>query len=112
MKEIRVVAKLTIQQDKIHEFKELANKCVQAVKEHDDGTRYYDFYYSGTECRVWEHYEDSQALLDHASNVSAYLAPILSIATASFDIFGNPDEEVREALKDLDIKYYSFDQGI
>lgn len=107
-KEIRAVAKLTVQDGKLDEFKVLAQKCIDAVKAKDKGTLYYDFYFSGHECRVWEHYADSEALLDHAQNVGAYLAPILSIASASFDVFGNPSEEARESLKDLDINYYSF----
>ncbi len=112
MKEIRSIAKLTIQEGKLDEFKALINKILEAVKAKDKGTIYYDVYYSGHECRVWEHYEDSEALLDHAKNVNPWLAPILSIATASFDIYGDPSEEVREGLKDLDITYYDFVHGV
>ena len=44
MKEIRATAQLRIQQGKLQEFKLVAEKCVQSVREKDKGTVQYDWF--------------------------------------------------------------------
>lgn len=52
-------------------FKRQASECIKRVKEKDTGTLQYDWLLSEdkSECEIRETYENSEALLEHASHL-------------------------------------------
>jgi quinol monooxygenase YgiN len=67
MSELQCLARLTIHDGKLDEFKRLAAKCAELARTKDTGTLQYELYINcdNTECLFVERYRDSQALLDH-----------------------------------------------
>ena len=114
MEAIQLTAIFQIKPGKIQEFKELANKCIETVKEKDTGTLQYDWFYNAdeSECHVRETYSNSEAILQHAGNVGPFLGPLLEITTFSLKLYGNASEELKGALSAFDMEYYSFAGGI
>ena len=108
MKEIQATALLKIHDGKLDQFKKLAEKCVQTVREKDKGTLQYDWFMNKdqTHCEVREKYQNSKAVLEHMGNLGETLGELLSICDMSLEIYGSPSDALRGALEGLDIKYY------
>ncbi len=114
MEEIQVTAHFKIHSGKIVAFKKIAALCMEVVKERDTGTLQYDWFYSpdGGECKVRETYVDSDAFLEHSSHVGAFIGKFLEISDFSAEIYGSPTEQLKRALQDMDISYFTFEGGI
>ena len=114
MSELQITAKLKIHDGQLDNFKELARKCMESVKTKDSGTKQYDWFMSpdGTECLVREGYVSSSALLEHITNLGDTLGELLAVSDFSAEVCGSPSEELMNALKGMDIKTYSFLQGM
>ena len=71
MSKISVRFVLTLHDGQIDALRDVAMRCVAAVRDKDTGTLQYDWYLSpnGKECVVLETYESSEALLEHMGNV-------------------------------------------
>jgi len=108
MKQIQATAQLRIQQGKLDDFKLVAEKCVQSVREKDKGTLQYDWFLNEDQmlCKVHEKYQDSEAVLEHMGNLGDTLGELLSLCDLSLEIFGSPSEDLLNALNGTDIKYY------
>ena len=105
MSEIKVVARLKIHKGKFDEFKALAAECRRIVKEKDQGTLQYDWFFNEDqhECVVLERYQDSNALLDHMGNLGETLGQLLSTGDFSAEVFGTPSTELLNASEGLDV---------
>ncbi len=114
MKEIQVIAHLKIKPGRIDEFKELAQSCIEMVKQKDKGTLQYDWYYNedNTVCIVQERYINAEAGLQHIANLGDLVVGLFELCDLSFDIFGTPTPELKNALEGMDITYYEFAAGI
>lgn len=108
MNQIQATALLTIHEGKLEQFKNVAERCVQTVKEKDTGTLQYDWFLNEdqTICEVREKYKDSDSVLEHMGNLGDTLGELLSCCDLSLEIYGTPSQEVLNALNGLDIKYY------
>lgn len=108
MKEIQATAILKVHHGKLPEFKRVAEKCVQSVREKDKGTLQYDWFFNEdqTLCEVREKYRDSEAVLEHMGNLGDTLGELLALCELSLEIFGSPSDALLDALKGMDIKYY------
>ena len=114
MEQITATALFKIKEGKLEEFKELIPALISTVKEKDPGTLTYDWYLNenNMECEVVEIYADSQAVIAHSGNVGEILQKVLEVADLSLKLYGNPSEELRNALQGLDVKVYPFYSGL
>ena len=114
MNKLRGSAILKIHDDKLNEFKELANQCIEAVKANEPNTTQFDWYFNKdeTECVVKEEYRDSAAMFVHLGNSGALLGKILQISDMTLELYGNPSEELRATLVGSNPKIYSFYRGL
>ncbi len=109
MSELQAVARLKIHDGKLDEFKRLAAKCLESVRDKDTGTLQYELYLSGdsTECLVFERYRNSQALLDHVKNLGEIMGALFQTCSGSGAICGTPSAELLEQLKDSPVQVYT-----
>jgi len=114
MDSIQVTARLTIHQGKLEEFKQLATRCMQAVRERDSGTLQYDWFFNDThtECVVRETYKNSGAVLEHIANLGATLGDILGVCDMALEVYGSPSPDLVKAAASLAPKIYSPFQSI
>lgn len=118
MSKIQVSAKIKIPRGKIIEFKEAAADYINQVKEKDTGTLQADWFLSsdGTECEIREAYEDSEAVLNHQSNLRDLIITIFGKFGAPYEvtIYGNPSTKVLETARTggLDVKLFSLLTGL
>ncbi len=116
MENIRLTAKFRINSGQVDKFKQIANDCLVVVKEKEasKGTLQYDWYFdeSEQECHVLETYANSDAVMAHIANVGPLLEQLLQTSSLSGDIYGNLSPELEEAFKGLDVKTFSFFQGV
>jgi hypothetical protein len=87
---------------------------VPAVKANEKGALQYDWFLNPgeTECVVRETYTDSDAVLAHLGNVGELLGQLLSMADFEGEVYGNMSEELKQALAGMNVKVYSFYQGL
>jgi len=109
MKQIQATALLKIHEGKLNEFKSIAEKCMQSVREKDTGTLKYDWFINKdqTLCEVREKYKDSDAVLQHMGKLGDTLGELLTISDISLEVFGSPSDKLMDALQGLEIKFYS-----
>jgi len=108
MSDLQAIARLKIFDGKLEEFKRLAAKCMESVRTRDSGTLQYDWFFSGdhSECLVVERYRDSEALLDHGTNLGATMDALLQTCSISGEILGTPSPALRKALEGIDVRVY------
>lgn len=114
MKKIHLIARFAIHSGKAKEFKVLAVECLKVIKEKDKGVLQYDWYFDEkeTECVVNESYKDSTAVLNHVGLVGELLGKLMSMSEFSLELHGNASDELKAALTGLNVKKYSFFQGL
>jgi quinol monooxygenase YgiN len=114
MKKIQIKAKFKIPSDKVEYCKKIAEECVTTVKQNEKDALQYDWFINPeqTEIVVRETYTDSNAVLAHLGNVGELLGQLLSISDFEGEIYGNMSEELKHALAGMNIKVYSFFQGL
>jgi quinol monooxygenase YgiN len=113
MSELLCIARLKIHDGKLDEFKQLAARCVELVRTKDTGTLQYDLFLNSdeTECIAFERYRDSQALLEHHTNLGDTIAAILQTCSGSGEICGTPNLELIEHLKHSPFQVYKPFEG-
>ena len=114
MKKIQITAKFKIHDGKVEEFKKIAARCVPVVKANETGALQYDWFLNAgeTECVVSEIYVDSNAVLAHLANVGGLLGQLFSLSDFEAEIYGKMSEDLKNAVSDLNVKVYSFYQGL
>lgn len=113
MNRLQVTARLKIHEGKLNEFKKVATQCLMVVKERDKNTRQYDWFFNEdyTECVVRELYVNSNAVFEHLANLSELFPQMLQTADLFLEVYGDPTPQLKEALSNMNIKYYTFYQG-
>lgn len=114
MTELQLTARFTIHEGKLDEFRDLARRCMESVREKDTGTLQYDWFFSADEREfvVRETYRDSEAILEHAANLGELLGAIAAITDFDLEIFGSPTPQLLEALAGFAPSVYSHFQSI
>ena len=106
MGELQGVARFRIQEGKLDEFKRLSAEAREIVRTKDPGTLQYDLYFNDdeSECMVLERFEDSEALIEHASNLGELSERILSIVDVVHgELLGDPNGEIRANLAGMEV---------
>jgi len=67
---------------------------------------------SQKECVLRETYPDSNALLTHLGNIGELFGKLVALGDFSAEVYGQPSEELLQATTGLNIKVYTFFQGI
>ena len=111
---LKAIAWLKIHEGKLAEFKSLVVQVMETVRAKDPGTLQYDWYYNSDEslCVVMEKYKDSAAFLAHLGNMSELLGKIGLVSDLTFEVYGNPTEELRAVLAGANAKIFSFHEGL
>ncbi len=114
MSNLQITARFQIHSGKLAGFKKIAEECHSIVKAKDKDTLQYDWYFdeSQKECVLRETYPDSDALLSHLGNIGDLFGKIVSLGDFSAEVYGHPSEELLRATKGLNLKIYSFYQGL
>ena len=100
------IARFKFHEGKLDEFKRLSAQAMEIVRTKDTGTLQYDTYFNDdqSECVVIERYRDSQAAIDHATNLSDLFGPILETVTVVHgELLGEPSAELRANLADTEV---------
>jgi quinol monooxygenase YgiN len=100
MSQLQGIARFKFHEGKLEEFKRLAAQCLEIVRTEDTGTLQYDIYFNDdqTECIVQERYRDSEALIEHATNVGGLMEAILATGSVSGELLGKPSAELRARM--------------
>ncbi len=98
----------------LEEFKEVAARCMESVRNNDSGTVQYDWFFNAdqTECVVRETYRDSEAVLEHVANLGDTMAALLAVCNLDLEVFGSPSAELLEATAAMAPRVYSVFQSI
>ena len=114
MSKLQVTARFTIHPGKLAEFKTVAAKCMQSVRDKDTGTLQYDWFFNEdeTQCVVRETYRDSAAVFEHLGNLGETIDELTAVADMELEVFGSPTPELVAASKGLAPRIYSPFQSI
>ena len=120
MNKLHVSARMKIREGKLDGFKQQMAEIIRQTKEKDSGTLQYDWFLSsdGKEVEIREVYESSEALVEHKHNLRQALGKLFE--EFAYDhavvLYGDPSpkllEGARTMMPDVEIKVYSFLQGL
>ncbi len=114
MKALQLTSRYQLHDGKLEAFKTLAAKCIALVQENEPNTLQYDWFFNKdqTECVIRETFTDSDALLAHIANLGEVLGEILEMGHFSSEIYGNPTQELMDAVAGFNVQVYSFYSGL
>lgn len=114
MNNLQITARYQIHDGQLAEFKKLAQECLSIVKAKDKDTLQYDWYFdeAQSECVLREAYPDSNALLAHLGNIGELFGKLIALGDFSAEVYGQPSDELLKATTGLNIKVYTFYQGL
>jgi quinol monooxygenase YgiN len=114
MDKLQISARFRLHKGKAKEFKALAKEALLITKEKDKGVLQYDWFFNDdeTECVVREAYKGSAGLLNHLGLLGDVLGKVMSMADFTGEIYGDVSDELRGALKGMDLKTYKYFQGL
>jgi quinol monooxygenase YgiN len=114
MDEIQLIARFTLHEGKVKEFKALAKDCLTVIKEKDKGVLQYNWFFDEkeSECVVVELYKDSAAVLNHVGLIGELLGKMMAMSDFSGEVYGNASAELKGALAGLNVKMYHYFQGL
>jgi quinol monooxygenase YgiN len=100
MDEIKGIARVTFHPGKVEEWKRLSAEAMEIVRTKDSGTLQYEIFLNEDESEaiVYERYRDAAAALEHFSNISHLMAPILATASVTGEVLGTPNAKMKEQL--------------
>lgn len=86
-------AKFRIRPGKTAEFKQLAQQCVDIVREREPGTLLYEWFMNEdeTECVALDCYVNLEAVMQHVQNIGPLMRQLMTISDRELEIYGaNP----------------------
>ena len=102
MSELQGIARFKFHEGKLEEFKRLSAQAMEIVRTKDTGTLQYDIYFNDdqSECIVLERFRDSEALIEHATNLGDdFMEAILAtVSVVHGELLGEPSAELRAKL--------------
>ena len=109
--EVSWVFEITLNPGAFDDFKSLAKEQVDANYSSEPGTLNFQLFITGDDTRVHycERFVDSAAAMFHVARFGeTFAARLLELATVTrFEIYGNPSDELKDALVDLSPTYLS-----
>ncbi|MAI34674.1 MAG: hypothetical protein CBE00_10310 [Planctomycetaceae bacterium TMED240] len=101
----------SIKEGQLDALKKINAEMVKNTKNNEPETLTYDWSISadGKKCYFFEHYANSEAVMIHTKTFGEKFAERLlgMIEIDSFEVFGNPDENVQNSLSPLGAKFNS-----
>jgi quinol monooxygenase YgiN len=104
--ELLGIARFKIHEGKLDEFKRLSAQAMQIVRTQESGTLQYDTYFNHdeSECVIIERYRDSDAAIEHATNLAELSEAVLATVTVMHgEVLGEPSAELRAKLADIEV---------
>ena len=100
MDEIKGIARVTFHPGKVEEWKRLSKETMEIVRTRDTGTLQYEIFFNEDESEavVFERYRDADAAIEHFSNISHLMEPILATASVTGEVLGTPNAKMKAQL--------------
>ena len=100
MDEIKGIARVKFHPGKVEEWKRLTEEAMEIVRTRDSGTLQYEIFLNEDESEavVFERYRDADAAIEHFSNISHLMEPILATASVTGEVLGTPNAKMKEQL--------------
>jgi quinol monooxygenase YgiN len=107
--ELQGIARYKLHEGKLEEFKRLSAQCMEIVRTKDTGTLRYEIYFNDdqSECIVLERYRDSEALVEHLTNLGDLGEAILATGSVSGELLGEPSAELRANLAGSPVRLFT-----
>jgi hypothetical protein len=73
---------------------------MEIVRTRDSGTLQYEIFFNEDESEavVFERYRDADAAIEHFSNISHLMEPIMATASVTGEVLGTPNAKMKEQL--------------
>ncbi len=99
MSEIQGVARFKFHEGKVEEFKRLCAQVMDVVRAKDIGTLQYVIYLNDDQSEgvVYERYQNSEAVIEHATHVGDLMEAIFATGSVSSELLGEPSAELTAA---------------
>ena len=101
MSELLGIARFKFHEGKREDYLRLADEAMEIVRTKDSGTLGYDLYLNAdqSECIAIERFRDSEAAIEHATNVGHLFPAILAtVSLVHGELLGEPSPELRANL--------------
>ena len=100
MDEIQGIARVKFHPGKVEEWKRLSEEAMEIVRTRDRGTLQYEIFLNEDESEavVYERYRDADAAIEHFSNISHLMEPIMATASVTGEVLGTPNAKMKEEL--------------
>ena len=100
MDEIKGIARVKFHPGKVEEWKRLSEEAVEIVRTRDRGTLQYEIFFNEDESEavVFERYRDADAAIEHFSNISHLMEPIMATASVTGEVLGTPNAKMKRLL--------------
>ena len=109
MDEIKGIARVKFHPGKVEEWKRLTEHAMEIVRTKDRGTLQYEIYFNAdeTEAMVFERYRNADAALEHFSNISHLMEPLMATASITGEVLGTPNAQMKKLLGDGEPKLFT-----
>src|SRR4051794_25756049 len=100
MQEIKGIARVKFHPGKVEEWKRLTEQAMEIVRTKDSGTLQYEIFFNAdeTEAMVFERYRDADAAIEHFSNISHLMEPLMATASVTGEVLGTPNAKMKKLL--------------
>ncbi len=101
MEEIKGIARVKFNPGKVEEWKRLTKEAIEIVRTKDRGTLQYEIFFNQdeTEALVFERYRDADSAIEHFSNISHLMEPLMATASVTGESTGNAERENERAAR-------------
>src|SRR5213083_768412 len=100
MDEIKGIARVKFHPGKVEEWKRLTEEAMEIVRTKDRGTLQYEIFFNADESEaiVFERYRDADSAIEHFSNISHLMEPLMATASVTGEVLGTPNAKMKELL--------------
>jgi quinol monooxygenase YgiN len=112
--ELLGIARFTLHEGKLEEFKRLAAQCMEIVRTQDTGTLHYEIYFNDdqSEAIVYERFRDSEALIQHAAHLGDLMEAIIATGSVSGELLGEPSADLKARMTGGVVRLFTLYQSI
>ena len=109
MSELQGISRVKLYEGELEEFKRLSVECMEIVRAKETGTLQFEIYLSDdlSEGIVLERYKDSEALIEHATNLGELGQAILATGLVSGALLGEPSAKLKALLGDGPVRSFT-----
>ena len=109
MSALQGIARCEFHGDQLEEFKRLAGRAMEIVRNLDTGTLQFEVSFNDdqSECIVLERYRDSQALIEHAEHFGDLGQALLRAGWVSGELIGEPSAELKAMMASSGIRVFT-----